>query len=459
VLGHLQIILWAITLGFSVPLTALAFYTCYWTTYAWHSPEKHVRTRVIRPRNPNSHSFSVIIPVRNESYEVVSATTLAVLGQSLPQLQVVLSVGFDDPLTLAVARRLLAENPGSRLRLSISRSPVHTKPTQLNAALRDCDGEIVGVLDAETVSAPGLLAQVDALFADPQISVVQGGVIMTNYRSSFVALRSALEYFTHHRSKMHFTAAHGSILMGGNTVFFRREVLNVLGGWDETNLAEDAELSLRLQTAGYRITVAYDPQLVSREEAPATIRAWTKQRTRWNLGFLQTLAKGQWRQLPRAAERRLAVWNLIQPTLVSVSAIALPFAVLTILTKPPLWLAMLTWSPAAPTLLLISLECTLLRTFGREHGFRIRVLDYVKLVLSAPVYTLLQAFAAVRASVKYLRGDYRWEKTTHEGLHLVSLPSRELGAPAREVGLTTREVAGALDGVTAREAVSLKIVS
>lgn len=422
---HLWIVLWVATLLFSLPLTALAFYTCYWTTYAWHSPEKHVRTRFGRPRRATTHSFSVIVPARSESYEVLAATTAAVLSQSYRNLQLVLSIGFDDLETLAVGQRLVAENADPRLHLSISQSPVHNKPTQLNAALTRCTGEIVGILDAETVSAPGLLAQMDGAFQAAGVSVVQGGVIMTNFRSSFVALRACLEYFTHHRSKMHFTAAHGSILMGGNTVFFRRSLLEQLGGWDDTNLAEDAELSLRIQTLGHRVTVAYDPLLVSREEAPTTIRAWTKQRTRWNLGFLQTLAKGEWRRLPGARERRLAVWNLLQPTMVSLSALALPFAALTVSTKPPLWLAMLTWSPAVPTLLLVALECTLLQTFGREHAFHVRFVDYARLVVSAPVYALLQAYAAVRATTRYVRGDYRWEKTTHSGLHLAGL-----GAPA-----------------------------
>lgn len=433
---HLWIVLWVATLSFSLPLTALAFYTCYWTTYAWHSPEKHVRTRFGRPRPVTSHAFSVIVPARAESYEILAATTAAVLGQSYPRLEVVLSIGFDDAPTLAVGERLIAEHPGWRLRLSICQSPVHNKPTQLNAALRDCTGEIVGILDAETVCAPGLLAQMDAAFQAPGVSVVQGGVIMTNFQSSFISLRSSLEYFTHHRSKMHFTAAHGSMLMGGNTVFFRRELLDSLEGWDEKNLAEDAELSLRIQTLGHRITVAYDPLLVSREEAPTTIRAWTRQRTRWNLGFLQTLAKGEWRRLPGARERRLASWNLLQPTLVSLAALALPFAALTVFTKPPIWLAILTWSPAVPTLLLVALECTLLQTFGREHAFHIRLLDYVKLVLSAPVYTLLQANAAIRASVKYVRRDYRWEKTTHRGLHLVGPTGLTARAPAAVDGGT-----------------------
>ncbi len=418
-LHDLTISLWAGTLCLAVPLAVLALYGCYWTTYAWHSPDKHANTRFQGVPGEAGHSFSLIIPAREEAYEVLRATATAALRQQHPRVQVVLTIGYDDPATLAVARRLIEENPGGRLALSVSRSPVHNKPTQLNSALADCTGEIIGVLDAESVSAPGLLRQVDAAFGDPAVTVVQGGVIMTNFRSSFVALRSALEYFAHHGSKMHFTAAHGSVLMGGNTIFFRREVLDALDGWDEANLTEDADLSLRLLALGHRVTVAYDPELVTREEAPTSIRAWTKQRTRWNLGFLQTLAKGSWRHLPAARERRMAAWNLLQPTVMAACGVALPLAVVAAFTKPPLWLAMTSWLPAVPTLLLVAIEGTMLAMFGRQHGFHVRLYDYARLVVSAPAYQALLSFAALRAGVKYLRGDYRWEKTVHTGLHLV----------------------------------------
>ena len=407
-----------VNLGFSIPLFFLGLFTCYWTTYAWHSPEKHIATQFVHTRDTSVHSFSVIVPVRNEPYGVLNATISCLLAQTHRMVQAVISVGFDDPETIAVAERIKFENPYANLLICISHSTVHNKPTQLNAALAECTGDIVGILDAESLASPDLIAQVDAAFQDSTVSVVQGGVIMTNHRSSWVALRSCLEYYSHHRSKMHYSAAHSAILMGGNTVFFYRDLLNALGGWDETNLAEDAELSLRLLTSGHDVTVAYDPHLVSREEAPTTLRAWTKQRTRWNLGFLQTIKKGVWKDLPTRRQRQLAMWHLLQPTIMSITGLVLPLSIFTLLfTHPPLVIAMLTWAPAAPTVFIVAIEATMLRTYGTEHGFKVRTIDYIKLILSTPLYQVMLAFASLRAVVKYLQNDMRWDKTTHIGLH------------------------------------------
>ena len=42
------------------------------------------------------------------------------------------------------------------------------------------------------------------------------------------------------------------IPLGGTSVFFRRGVLERLGGWDAHNVTEDADLGMRLARFGYR---------------------------------------------------------------------------------------------------------------------------------------------------------------------------------------------------------------
>ena len=80
--------------------------------------------------------------------------------------------------------------------------------------------------------------------------------------------------------------------------------LDMTGGWDGDCLAEDCELGVRLSTRGARVAVAYDPEVVTREETPGSLVSLFKQRTRWNQGFLQVL--GYW-QVPMQS-RGLARW-------------------------------------------------------------------------------------------------------------------------------------------------------
>ena len=59
-----------------------------------------------------------------------------------------------------------------------------------------------------------------------------------------------------------------AVPLGGTTLFFRRDVLEQLGGWDAHNVTEDADLGMRLARHGYR-TELIDTDDLRRGELPA----------------------------------------------------------------------------------------------------------------------------------------------------------------------------------------------
>src|SRR5690606_24568649 len=71
------------------------------------------------------------------------------------------------------------------------------------------------------------------------------------------------------------------------TLFFRRDILERLGGWDAHNVTEDADLGLRLARHGYRTDLL---STVTMEEANCRIWPWIKQRSRWLKGYAMTYA-------------------------------------------------------------------------------------------------------------------------------------------------------------------------
>ena len=75
------------------------------------------------------------------------------------------------------------------------------------------------------------------------------------------------------------------IALGGTSNHFRVEALTAVGGWDEWNVAEDADLGVRLARYGYRIGTL-DSQ--TSEEAPHEFGNWFRQRVRWQKGWMQT---------------------------------------------------------------------------------------------------------------------------------------------------------------------------
>jgi cellulose synthase/poly-beta-1,6-N-acetylglucosamine synthase-like glycosyltransferase len=398
---------------FVVAVTTLA-----WMLDSWRTPWAVGQMPFPVPDEPQL-SFSLIVPARHE--EAVLADTVArLLRQNHPALQVVLVVGDDDPGTTAVARSLAARDP--RVVVVVDDSVPKNKPKALNRALPHCTGQIVGVFDAEDEVALELLTHVDACFRSTGAHVVQGGVQLMNYRSSWWALRNTLEYFFWFASRLHFHARNGFIPLGGNTVFVRTDLLRLVGGWDVDCLAEDCELGIRLSVAGARVAVSYSPALATREETPPTLKGLLKQRTRWNQGYLQVLRKGEWRRLPTRGKRLTARYLLAMPFAQAFAGLLVPISFVTMLwLKAPPQFVMLTLLPLAPTLATIVIEAIGLGEFDRMFDLDVRWRDYVKLVVGAGPYQLVLAVAAIRAAVREGRGERGWEKTEHVGAHRTAL--------------------------------------
>ncbi|WAH97249.1 glycosyltransferase [Arthrobacter sp. MMS18-M83] len=402
----------------ALALFAISASTLCLATYAWWTPRTQESTFYAELRPTMRHSFSLIMPCRHES-ELVMATTLGhLLAQSHPHVEIIISVGDDDPETVTIARKLAAQNP-KVVRVIVDTCEVKSKPRQLNSALLKCHNEIVGVFDAESIAAPALLVNIDSCFQANQADVVQGAVQLINYRDTWYSLRNCLEYFTWFRSRLHAHANQGFIPLGGNTVFIKRDLLCAVGGWDANCLAEDCDLGVRLSVLNRRIVVAYSPSLVTREETPDSVRALIKQRTRWSLGFMQVFAKGDWKALPTFRQRAIAWWTLMQQHFMAFAGVCIPVAIFTaVYGNFPLVVTVIAFVPMVPTVASMAFDLCMLREFGRDHGYRIRLYEYLRLVVGTPFYQLLLAIAAVRALAKFLRSDFRWEKTGHSGAHL-----------------------------------------
>ncbi|MFL5841152.1 MAG: glycosyltransferase [Thermoleophilaceae bacterium] len=416
-------------LGVSLALGAIAWTTLVWMLHAWRTPTSLAASGLDRDDRACAFSFSLIVPARHEE-AVLEATLSRLVRTDHPDFEVVVVVGSDDPETREVAERVAGRHP-DRVKVVVDHSSPKSKPRALNTALPHCTGAITGVFDAEDDVHPALLERVDQCFQSTDADVVQAGVQLMNFRSSWLTVRNVLEYYFWFRSRLHFHSSQGFIPLGGNTVFIRTQLLREVGGWDADCLAEDCELGVRLSSLGANTVVFYEPELVTREECPPTLGAFARQRTRWNQGYLQTLARGHWRRLP-PRQRALGLYTLAMPYLMAVVWLTIPVAIATaIAVKAPVPITLISFLPALPMLSMLAVEVAALGDFCRTYGERASARDYMRLVLGLLVYQSVLAFAAVRAVAREARGDRSWEKTQHLGLHLVQPTEPPLPVPAR----------------------------
>jgi cellulose synthase/poly-beta-1,6-N-acetylglucosamine synthase-like glycosyltransferase/spore germination protein YaaH/peptidoglycan/xylan/chitin deacetylase (PgdA/CDA1 family) len=228
---------------------------------------------------PVALSVSVIVPAHNE--ERVIDKTLGALNRLRVAPQEVIVV--DDGSTDATAD--VARCRG----VTVVSQARQGKAAALNAGLRLAKGDIVVVLDADTMLSPDFLDVVLAHFADPRVAGVAGNVKVGN-RKHLLGKLQAIEYIASLNLDRRAQAVLNVVaVVPGAAGAFRREVLLRCGGYPSDTLVEDMDLTVSLLRAGWRIP--YEPKAVAFTEAPERTRDVLRQRRRWSFGTLQVVAK------------------------------------------------------------------------------------------------------------------------------------------------------------------------
>ncbi|MFD3191317.1 glycosyltransferase [Sedimentitalea sp. HM32M-2] len=231
---------------------------------------------------------SVLVPLFHER-EIAGALIRRLEKLTYPKalLDVILVLEEHDEITHAT----LAETVLPAW-IRVVQVPAHggltTKPRAMNYALDFCRGDIIGVWDAEDAPVQDQIEYVVACFerADEDVVCLQGILDYYNPRSNWLARCFTIEYSSWFRVVLPGIARMGLVVpLGGTTLFFRRDKLVELGGWDAHNVTEDADLGVRLCRAGYRTEMI---DTVTYEEANCRIWPWIKQRSRWLKGFMVT---------------------------------------------------------------------------------------------------------------------------------------------------------------------------
>ena len=408
--------------GGSVLLAVQSAYTAILMLYAWEDEEKYVRNRVPLSFERPRQSFTILLPARHEE-AVIQDTMQRVVDLAYPRemVQILVVIEAGDAGTIAAVEAKLSElhqHGASHLRLIVFDDPPINKPHGLNVGLRAATGDVVTIFDAEDEPHPDILQIVNTVMVREATPVVQCGVQLMNFAYRWFSALNVLEYLFWFKSRMHFHAAMGMVPLGGNTVFVRRDLLQRLHGWDQHCLTEDAELGIRLSASGVPIRVLYDDAYVTREETPPTVGQFVKQRTRWNQGFLQVLAKGDWLRLPTWQQRTLAVYTLSFPIFQALMMLYLPVSVwMMLFLKVPVAVAMLSTLPVYVLVIQVVISLVGLYEFMEAHGLRPSRWSAARLLVAYFPYQWLLAFAALRAAWRQARGVNSWEKTIHVGAH------------------------------------------
>ena len=332
------------------------------------------------------------------------------------RLDVVLAVEAADSATRAALARTSLP-PWMRVAV-VPEGSIRTKPRALNHALDLCRGSIIGIYDAEDAPAPDQIARIVQRFHErpEEVACLQGILDFYNPRTNILSRCFTLEYAAWFRVVLPGLARLGLVVpLGGTTLFFRRHVLESVGGWDAHNVTEDADLGIRLARHGYRTEFI---DTVTGEEVNCRVLPWIKQRSRWLKGYMMTWAVHM--RDPVLLHRQLGArrfWGFQALFLGTLSQFLLAPLIWSFWLMPlglahPFAAAMPGWAMPALVALFLATEGVNL-TVGwiglSRSGHRLSPLWLGALHVYFPMGTL----ASYKAAWEMVQSPFYWDKTRH----------------------------------------------
>lgn len=212
------------------------------------------------------------------------------------------------------------------------------KAGALNNALKYSKGEIIVIFDADFVPPRKFLKEVVKPFLmDEKVAIVQTRMGFLNYNQNAITRFAASLLAAYHHCWLPITNKYNAVFFCGTHGAIRRSVLEEVGGWNEDNLTEDADLSVKILDKGYKNV--YIPWLRVPGEVPFTLRGFIKQQSRWVYGQTRTFFDN-WKRI--LFSKTLKLPQKLLMVFVTLGGISCPFVIgmtffgqLALLTAPP----------------------------------------------------------------------------------------------------------------------------
>ena len=154
------------------------------------------------------------------------------------------------------------------------------KSAAINLGLQHCRHEYLAIIDVDTTFDRDAFAHIMARFEDPKVGAVCGNLFVRNAHRSLTTAYQDVEYLISISLGRRVSEMLDLLgIVSGAFGAFRRSALESVGGYD-VEIGEDADLTMKLRSAGYRIV--FEPRARAGTDVPETVTALIRQRLRWD---------------------------------------------------------------------------------------------------------------------------------------------------------------------------------
>jgi len=221
---------------------------------------------------------SILVPAYNEE-KTIAKTLKSLLKLNYPKslLEIIAINDGSTDNTLKIMKKF------EKYGVKVIDKPNGGKASALNAGLKIAKGNIIVCMDADSVVSKNALKYTIGYFNDPKVGAVASS-LKVHKPKTFWQKMQFVEYIYNIFLRKVLAFMDSVFVVPGPFGLYRRSVLKKLGGWEEGNLTEDMELTMRIQKAGYKVETSLNSIVYTK--TPETFKRLMKQRIRWYRGFL-----------------------------------------------------------------------------------------------------------------------------------------------------------------------------
>jgi len=255
----------------------------FWTTMLFvpmSVMSKHRET--LQPDLKNYPKVSVIIPAYNEEI-VIKKTLESMIESQYPRKEIIFVDDGSTDNTLEIAKEFKDE-------ITVLHKENGGKASALNYALVYAKGEIIVVVDADTIIGRNSIKEIVKGFeVNEHVAAVAGNIKVRN-RVNWITKCQALEYLTGIQVIRRAFDMFGSItVVPGALGAFKKSCVSGTGSYGKETIVEDFDQTIKLLKAG--LITQGSVKAVAYTEAPNTLDDFVKQRKRWYRGNIQVLKR------------------------------------------------------------------------------------------------------------------------------------------------------------------------
>ncbi|MFH0808201.1 MAG: glycosyltransferase [archaeon] len=148
--------------------------------------------------------------------------------------------------------------------------------------------KLIGFSDDDSVPSKTAIQEMVGFFNDREVGAVTSRVLIMG-KQNFLTRSQAIEYKIIAFTRKLLGFLESIYVTNGPLSIYRKTAFDQVKGFDPKNLTEDIEITWHFVSKGWKVHMSI-PAIVY-TFPPTTIRQWFKQRIRWNVGGLQTIAK------------------------------------------------------------------------------------------------------------------------------------------------------------------------